>query len=99
MTLPVCVQALRHVGTCEASAAIVVGGDKGDEVFALKTRVDNDDWNAAACGIGDGYAQGGVVEGREHYARYAARDEVFDQCDLVFAVVFFERAFPDYFYV
>ena len=93
------VQALGHVGTCEASSAIIVGGDKGDEVFALKARVDNDDRDAAAYGIGDGHAKGGVVEGREYNARNAARDEVFDQCDLVFAVVFFEWAFPYYFYV
>mgnify|MGYP003346608322 CR=1 FL=1 len=80
------------------AAFLVVGGDEADEVFAgfaFEGGVDDDDRNLLRHRRADGADERGVVERGEDDAVDAFRDELFDDGNLLGAVVFLERTFPD----
>ncbi len=79
----------------EVAALFVVGGDEADEVFALEVRINNDRWDSGSLRVGDGGAQRRVIEWRQHNAIDAPRNHILDDLDLLLAVVFLERPFPE----
>ena len=92
------VQQLAHAIRGERSAFAIVSGDETDNIFRLQTRVDDDCGHTGAFGFVDGTHQRAIVERREHDAAHTLRGESFDDLNLLFAIVFAERAFPDDFY-
>jgi hypothetical protein len=90
---------LAHALRGERSAFAIVGSDEADELVRLQTGIDDHRGNACAFRIGDWPHERVIVERREHDAAHTLRRETFDDLDLLFAIVFTQRAFPDHFYV
>ena len=79
----------------ELAAYEVVGGDVAGGHFGFEGGIDNHDGDAGADGAFGGGDEGSVIEWGEDHAVDALRNEVFDDLDLLLAVVLAEGAFPD----
>ena len=79
----------------DAAAFTIVGRDVARDRFAREAGIDDDDGDFAAARGFHGRNERFIVERREHDAIDAAADEVFDDLDLLLAVIFLQRTFPD----
>jgi hypothetical protein len=86
---------LAHVLARHAPGQEVAGRDQADGIVALEFGVERYHRDAGADRAGNRLAQRLVVERREQEAVDAARHQRIHDLDLIFAVVFLQRALPE----
>ena len=78
------------------AALAIVGGHEADNRIRIKRRIDDHGRHVGALRFLNRAHQGAIVQRRQHDAIDALRSETFDHLDLLLAIVFAQRAFPDH---
>jgi hypothetical protein len=73
----------------------IVGSHETDNEIRLERRVDDHRRHAGTLRFFDRTGQGAIVQRRQHNSVYSLRGEPLDYLDLLFAIVFAQRALPD----
>src|ERR1051326_276537 len=89
------VEQLAHLFPRQLAALVIVRCHKADVSVGLEVRVHDDDWDLGLEGIVHGFDQRLRIQRRQHYGAHAAHHEILHNLNLLVAVVFAQRAFPD----